>query len=962
MDPERWRRVEALFFAALDRTPEQRKAFLDGACTGDAELRHEVESLLAKAERSGSFLKEPLMDRTSVPIPPGTLLGPYQILALVGKGGMGEVYRARDPKLNRDVAIKVLPAALATDAGYMARFQREAQVLASLNHPNIAQIYGVEERALVMELVEGETLQGPVAAETALQYARQIADALEAAHEKGIIHRDLKPANIMITPAGVVKVLDFGLAKAADESAVSSDPANSPTLTMSPTQAGTILGTAAYMSPEQARGKPADKRADVWSFGVVLYEMLTGKPAFTGETITDVLASVVKEQPELDRLPARLRGVVQRCLQKDPRQRWQAIGDVRIEIETLLADPQGPLAADQRAATRPLWKRAIPVLGAAVLAATIAGVVAWRFKPSTPLTVARIPVTLGEAQILADIGRLDVAISPDDTHVVYVANFQLYLRSTSELKAKPIPGVEDARGVSNPVFSPDGQSIAYWAGSDQTLKKIAVVGGAPVTICPASIPWGMTWGSEGIVFGQNNGQGILRVSPDGGKPELLASVKSGEAVAHPEMLPGGRALLFTVVTDATGWDKAQIVVQTLKSGTRKTLIEGGSAARYVPTGHLVYAVGGTLFAVPFDVRRLEVTGGPAPVVEGVARYITGLARFSSGLARYGTGVAQFDFSNRGSLIYVAGPGSGSSAQSSLALVDRKGGVESLKLPGGAYGYPRVSPSGTRVAYETDDGDEAIVWISDLSGANAPRRLTFGGSNRYPIWSADGERVAFQSDREGDLGIFWQRADGSGSTERLTKPEKGVAHIPDSWSPDGQQLSFTVAKSTAAVWMLSLRDRKAIPFAESPSSSSEASVFSPDGRWVTYQSTETGRPEVYVRPFPASATKYQIHSGGANGDAHPFWSRNGKQLFFATGPTTFAAVNVAGEAGFTFSSPVPIPKGGLIGSNNGPRNYDILPDGRFLGVVPAGQGQVASAPQIQVLLNWFEDLKQRVPLR
>jgi Tol biopolymer transport system component/predicted Ser/Thr protein kinase len=883
-----------------------------------------------------------------MPLAAGTRLGPYEILAPIGAGGMGEVYRARDTQLRRDVAIKVLPTVLSDDPERLARFEREAKLLAALNHPNIAQIYGVEERALVMELVEGETLNGPVPVKIALQYAKQIADALEAAHEKGIIHRDLKPANIMITPAGAVKVLDFGLAKAADELAASGNPANSPTLTMSPTQAGMILGTAAYMSPEQARGKAVDKRADVWAFGVVLYELLTGKQMFTGETVTDVLASVVKEQPALDRLPARVGTIVERCLQKDPRQRWQAIGDVRVEIEALLAGPHGILEGDLLAPPRSLWKRAIGVVAVGILASAITGVVVWNFKPSVPLAVTRFPVQLGEGQSFFG-NRLQIAISPDGRQMVYCANLRMYLRGMAELEARVVPGSEVPSGMSSPVFSPDGHVLAFYSAGDSTLRRIAVNGGAAVTICRAVNPWGMTWGVDGLVFGQGN-QGILRVSPNGGQPEVLLTAKSGELVAHPQVLPGAEAVLFTVAKAPNAWDKAQIAVQVLKTGARKTLIDGGSAARYLPTGHIVYAVSGSLFAAPFDLRRLEVTAGPAPVVEGVMRGSL-------------TGMAHFNFSDNGSLIYIPGPASTGSGQVSLALVDRKGGVEPLKLPPAAYGYPRVSRDGKRVAYGIDDGKEVAVWIYDVSGANAPRRLTFQGANRYPIWSPDGERVAFQSDRDGDLGIFWQRADGNGTAERLTKPEKGVAHIPDSWSPDGQQLSYTAIQgSTPGVWTLSLRDRKATPFAESASASSEASEFSPDGRWVAYQSSETGRPEIYVRPFPASAAKYQIHSGGLNGDVHPLWSRDGKELSFGTGPSTFAAVSIATAAGFTFSNPAPVQRGGLTGTPGGPRNYDRLPDGRFMGVIQAGQTQAGPAAQIQVVLNWFEDLKHLVPTR
>jgi serine/threonine protein kinase len=887
-----------------------------------------------------------------MPLFAGTRLGAYEILGSLGAGGMGEVYRAKDTKLEREVAIKVLPDALAQDPDRLARFEREARVLAALNHPNIAQIYGVEEGALVMEMVEGETLAahiktGSLPVEAVLDYARQIAGALEAAHEKGIVHRDLKPANIMVTPAGIVKVLDFGLARAADSSAASGDPANSPTLTISPTRVGMILGTAAYMSPEQARGKSVDRRADIWAFGVVLFEMLTGKQTFTGETVTDVLASVVKEQPALDHLPARVRRIVARCLEKDPRQRWQAIGDVRLEIEALLADPGGVSDASQRTEPRPLWKLAIPVLLAAILAAAIGGVMAWNFKPSTPPSVSRFSVVLGEGQLFTNTGRPVVAISPDGTQMAYVANQRLFLRPMGQLEAKAIPGGEDPRGITSPVFSPDGRSIAFFDSGDSVLKRIAVTGGAAVTICQARNPWGMSWDSTGIIYGEGPG-GILRVSPDGGNPEVLATVKNGEVAAHPQMLPGAQAVMFTLTTAEKDWDQAQIVVQTLKAGARKTLIQGGSYARYLPTGHLAYFFGGTLLAVPFDPRRLEVTGGAVPILEGVTRDAF-------------MGVAQFDFSNNGSLVFVPGPALLKSLQNSLAIVDQKGSTETLKYPPAAYFFPRVSPDGKRLVYELDDGKDAAVWISDLSGASAPRRLTYQGANRYPVWSADGERVAFQSDREGDLGIFWQRADGTGAAERLTKPESGVVHIPDSFSPDKQQLSFTAVRgSTSAVWTLALRDRKATLFEESSSGFAEASMFSPDGRWIAYSVDLSGAGNiVYVQGFPVTAAKFQIGRGN-----DPVWSRDGKQVSFMTGPSTSFAVNVTTAGGFAFTSPTAVPRGALIGAPGGPRRFDVLPDGRSIGVVPAALSQTVApaTPKIHVALNWFEDLKQRVVAR
>jgi serine/threonine-protein kinase len=707
---------------------------------------------------------------------PGARLGPYEIVALLGAGGMGEVYRARDTKLGRFVAVKVLPEAFAADADRVSRFQREAQLLASLNHPHIAALYGMEEMGpavasagvgsgrggpavsvLVMELVEGDTLadritRGTLSLLDTLKIAHQIAEALEAAHDQGVIHRDLKPANVKVTPDDNVKVLDFGLAKAMDTSPVAMELSHSPTLSRMATQAGMILGTAAYMSPEQAKGCSADQRSDIFSFGTVLYEMLTGRQPFQGDTAPDVLASVIVREPDLTQLAPnlnpRLSELLRRCLEKNPKKRWQAIGDVRAEIEIIAAAPHSTLALAQAVAPpKPLWRRALPAAVTAVVVGGLAGAIGYCARPSpTPPSVTRFSFALGDGQQFTNQGRQVVAMSPDGTQMVYVANQRLYLRSMSELDARPIGGIDGSYAVLNPVFSPDGRSIAFYSGGggDNTLKKIAVTGGAAVTLCPvANGPFGMSWTPDGILYGLGS-QGIMRVSASGGTPETIISVKAGEFAHGPQMLPDGQTVLFTLATSATDWDKARIVVQSLKSGERKTLIEGGSDARYLPTGHIVYALGGVVFALPFDVRRLQVSGGPVPVVEGVRR------------AGATTGTAQFSTAANGSLVFVPGPVSASSTGlQELALIDRKGTVEPLKLPPGAYDHPRVSPDGTRLVFATDDGKDAVVWIYELSGATAMRRLTFGGKNRFPIWSADGQHVAFQSDRDGDLGIFWR---------------------------------------------------------------------------------------------------------------------------------------------------------------------------------------------------------------
>ena len=897
----------------------------------------------------------------------GARLGPYEIVSPLGAGGMGEVYRARDAKLNRDVALKVLPGSFILDPDRLARFKREAQVLASLNHPNIAAIYGFEEsncvQALVLELVEGPTLaeriaHGPIPIDEALPMARQIAEALEAAHEQGIIHRDLKPANIKARSDGTVKVLDFGLAKAMEPvSTPSASGTLSPTIT-SPalTVMGVILGTATYMSPEQAKGRQADKRSDVWAFGAVLYEMLSGRRAFKGDDIADTLAAVLRQDIDWTALPAStpasVRRLIARCLDRDVKQRLRDIGEARI----VLADPAAP-ARDARgvpalAAPQSLWRRAIPVVLAAIVAGVLASAATVYLRPSqAPVAVTRFLLSLGEGQSvsLQTISRA-VDLSPDGALIAHTAGQRLYVRSMSELEARPIVGGDTPGSfVTGPVFSPDSRSVAFWSGADRTLKKVAVSGGAAITIYPADQPFGMSWAEDGIVFGQNN-KGVMRVSANGGTPEVLVSVKVGEQAYGPQILPGGETVLFTLATgiDADRWDKAQIVTQSIRTGERKTLVNGGSDGRYVPTGHLVYALGGIVFAVPMDLLRLEVTGGPVPIIEGVRR-----------AAASTTGAAHFGFSDTGSLVYLPGPIATATAdQFDLALIDRKGGVEPLNLPPGPYEHPRASPNGTRIAFATDDGREAIVWIYELGSTTSMRRLTFGGKNRFPIWSGDGQRVAFQSDREGDRGIFWQRADGSGAAERLTKPDQGTFHIPESWSPKGEQLLFTVTTgSGVSLWTFTLQDRKATPFADVHSVSRINSTFSPDGRWVAYNVTESGVTGIYVRPFPATATKYLVSKATT---VQPAWSRDGRELVSQPQGGLQAVQTITTQPSFSFGPPVLRPRGYINGGPTFQRNYDVMLDGRILGVVPAGPTLSSGTAQIQVVLNWFEELKQRVP--
>ena len=897
----------------------------------------------------------------------GTRLGAYEITSLIGAGGMGEVYRARDTKLNRQVALKVLPASFDNDSDRLARFKREAQVLASLNHSNIAHIHGLEESsgvsAIVMELVDGDDLsaligRGPLALADAIGIAKQIADALEAAHELGIIHRDLKPANIKVRTDGTVKVLDFGLAKALDPAGDSSaEPMNSPTVTSHRTETGVVLGTASFMSPEQAQGRAVDRRTDIWAFGAVLYEMLSGRRAFGGGSSADAIAAVLRQDIDWTLLPAgtpaAVRRLIARCLDRDVKRRLRDIGEARIVLDDAASRPiaqrDDRAGSDDRTRRQP-WRRAVPLAISAAAAAALTGT-AWyaSLEPAAPPAVIRFTVTLPEGQVFTGLSGRAVALSPDGTMIAYVSNGRLNLRSMSDLESKPILGTEGFQAVADPVFSPDGRWLAFHAIYDQTLKKIAVTGGAAITITKAELPFGMNWGPDGIVYGQG-AKSILRVSPDGGAPETLVSLTNDEVGHGPQVLPGGGHVLFTLATGDSPdrWNTARVVVQSLTSGERKIVVEGGSDARYVPTGHLIYALGGSVLAVAFDVQRLQVTSGPVPIIDGVRRATL-------------AGAANFSFSESGSLAYVPGPASGSGAgKLDLALADRNGRLEPLKLPGGAYVAPRASPDGTRIAFSIDDAKETAVWIYNLSGTSAMRRVTFGGNNRFPIWSSDSTRIAFQSDRDGDRAVFWQSVGGTGTAERLTKPDAGTSHEPESWSPDGETLLFSVTKGTdVTLWMFSMRNRTATTFGSVHSLTRTNAVFSPDGRWVAYASTEQGQTRTFIQPFPPTGARHQIAAGLAS---QPVWTPDGKELFFNPRPGTLAVVTFTTKPTIGFSNPVALMRPLQTGPPQVRRAFDMTPSGKFVGLITAGQTESTTREmdsQIRVVLNWFKELEQRV---
>jgi serine/threonine-protein kinase len=906
-----------------------------------------------------------------MPVPIGTQLGSHEVTALLGKGGMGEVYRARDLKLKREVAIKILPEEFSRDTDRVSRFQREAELLASLNHPNIAGIYDVQEaqniRFLVLELVDGETLadriaRGAIPIEEALGIATQICEALEAAHEKGIIHRDLKPSNVKLTPDGKVKVLDFGLAKAMESTTANPAVSNSPTL-VTGSMGGMIVGTAAYMSPEQARGRVADQRSDIFAFGCVLYEMLTGRQAFHGEDVSDILASVMKIDADFSRLPdglnSRLAELLKRCLAKNRKERWYAVGDIRVEIQSILTEPQRarPTAA---VATQPLWRRGIPAIVAAVLAASAAAVM-WITRPAPGARhVARYSFTLPKDQDFTRIGRRVLAISHDGTKIVYVANNQLYLKSISEAEAKPIPGTN--QDVNTPVFSPDGEWIAFFVQPERRLKKIPLAGGASVTLAEMiDIPFGASWSSDDQIFIGAGPKGLLRVPGTGGRPEVVAAAKPGEAFDGPELLPDGE-LLFTVGSLAptsgsrTRWDAAQIVVQNPKTGERRTVIQAGSEARYLPTGHLLYTVGATVYAVAFDPRKSLVTSGAVPVLDGVRRSL-----------QEATAAAFYSISDDGSLVYVAG-GVSATVPRVLVMADRSGGRKVLPLRAAEYDGPRLSPDGKHLAVGSSDAEEFNIWVYDLDGATSVRRLTFGGRNQIPAWTPDGKRIVFRSDRGEGEGLYWQASDGSGAAERLTTAEKGQYHGPLDWTPEGKILAFFLgsADGGGSVWTLALDgDHKPKPLLVSEkkdrlgANNMRRISFSPDGRWATYSSNEESGFSVYVQPFPLTGAKYKISA--KEGADSPLWSRDGKQIVFAAG-RRLMYVDVQTNPAFSSSEPKALP---IEIENTQGRPYDMTADGKQFLIMqrpPESETAEKAALQINVVLNWLEELKQRLPVK
>ncbi len=878
----------------------------------------------------------------------GTRLGPYEILGPLGKGGMGEVCRARDTRLGRDVAIKV------SVERFSERFEREARAIASLNHPTICALYDVGPNYLVMELVEGENLKGPVPLPIALDYARQIADALEAAHEKGIVHRDLKPGNIRIKPDGTLKVLDFGLAKMGGTPTASSE--EPPTITMNETQAGVVLGTAAYMAPEQARGKPVDKRADIWAFGVVLYEMLTGERMFHGETTTEVLASVLKEEPQLDRVPEKVRPLLRRCLEKDPKKRLRDIGEAMAWVE------QAPTAPTQSRLGTGGGFGWMPWTIAGLLAVAL-GAVLWIMWPrAADRPLIRQDVDLGSEIVLPPPVQFvsNVAISPDGTRVAFVGQesaggpLKLFTRRLDQPKAVELPGTEGARG---PFFSPDGLWLGFASGSK--LYKIAADGGAVVPLADLNENFrGASWDEDGIVFGRS----LVRISSGGGQPVSVMSVDSGQGAYSPQILPGGKAILFASNTTSDP-DQATVEVFSIADRRRKVLVHGGAFPRYVASngdssrlGHLLYAFQGGMLAIPFDLDKLETRGSAIPIltdVKGVAQSVAG----------------KFDVSRTGTVVYQKGSTSGPPI-STIDWLEPSGKRETLLSRQGVYDYLRISPDGKRLAYTVREGANQILQVYEWQN-DRTTKLTGVGAAYEAVWSPDGRYIVFvAADSAGGYQMLWTRADGASQPQPLLPPTAGAPRIPWSFSPDGKQLAYFDAASTSRgtdipIWTIAVEEQNGQLKAGTQEQflkgqvSGREPVFSPDGKWLAYASSESGTtPEVFVRPFqqPASGSggKWTISTQGGQ---NPVWSRTSPDLLYRApnGQVMAAKYTVKGDAFVADKprvwEPTPITT-----------NFDLSPDGKRLAVFTPIASPEAAKPEHEVvfLQNFFDELRRKVP--
>ena len=898
----------------------------------------------------------------------GDTLAHYKITQKIGAGGMGEVYRATDSKLHRDVAIKVISASYANDPERMARFEREAHVLASLSHGSIAAVYGLEDangsKALVMELVEGVDLsdrlkQGPLPITDALRTASQVAEALEAAHEHGIIHRDLKPANIKLLPDGRIKLLDFGLAKAL-EAASAEALADSATLSGGATRAGIIMGTAAYMSPEQATGAPVDKRTDVWAFGVVLFEMLTGQRLFEGQTTSHTLAEVIRAEIDFGRLPATtppdVRGLLERCLDREPRRRLRDIREARLVIDRLLEQRSGSQHSGSHATASallpPVPARGLGVgqIGAGVAAGVlVAAAAAWLFWPKpAPVQQLRVEVRLSTQELNGDLGPA-FDVSPSGSRIAFVSGGQgereMRVRQLDQLDST-ILALRDNNGEPyHPFFSPDGEWVGFVTATE--MRKVPAAGGTPLTITKVNRSRGASWGGDGsIVFAPDPGSGLMRVSAAGGEATPLTTLNTAvKEATHrwPQFLPGDKAVLFTAHTQTAGdFDNATIEVVDIATGTRKVVQKGATFGRYIPTGHLLFVNKGTLFAVPFDVGSLTTSGSPVPVV----REVTSSPE----------GGAQVAFSSTGLLVYLRG--AAKTPRFPVVWVDRQGGVTPLLAEAGTYGNPRLSPDGRRLSMNVLRNGNWDIWVLDIE-RQVMSRLTFDeGTDTEQVWSPDGRELIFGSERGGKPTSLYQKpADGSGEEHLVAQSDFSM--WPTTWAPDGR-VGFSANRKTFDVGVVKLGDKPeyqwpaASPFVETDP------AFSPDNRWMAYASNESGAQQIYVRPYPSGTGRWQISDAGGG---FPRWSRDGRELFYRTNTGIMAAsIEVSGDSLRTGKPRQAIAgafRGGAQGLNiagNAFADYDVSADGKRFVMFPKGdEGVAAEAGLVTVVSAWFDEV-------
>jgi eukaryotic-like serine/threonine-protein kinase len=953
MTPERWRQVKDVLASALERDPGERSRFVAEACSGDPELRDEVESLIrADAGEAGAT------DSFAASVPAahgpalgsGARLGPYEVCSLLGAGGMGEVYRARDTKLRREVAIKILPRVFTADPDRLARFEREARLLAALNHPNIGAIYGFEEapsapsdgadhlQGLVLELVEGATLADKLAASVkasahglavaeAVGIARQVADALDAAHEKGIVHRDLKPANIKITPDGVVKVLDFGLAKSTGSSGAGhhGPAAAPPPMDPDGTKDGLILGTAGYMSPEQARGRPTDKRTDIWAFGCVLYEMLAGRAAFPGETVGDTLAAVLDREPDWAALPASLpptvRRLLGRCLEKDPRRRLRDIADARMDLDDATDPMAGPAPAGARRGSRMAWT-------AAAVCAAVAlglGIRHLRTAPAAAAPPVRFSISSPpNATLTANTHAFVPTLSPDGRRLAFVAQRAgtrlIWVRSLDALEAEPLAGTE---GATYPFWSPDSRRLGFFVSN--VLKTIEVGGGPARTLCEApAYPTGGTWSQQGVIV--FSGGGLFSVPASGGSPAPLPAAEGRHRL--PAFLPDGRRFLYWVAPSNGVW------LGSLDSDEKTRLLTADSQAVYAAPGWLLFVRGGTLVAQPFDAARGTLSGAAAPIAEQVVTSLHQAAAFSA--------------SQTGTLAYRTGT---LAVPTQLTWVDRAGRRLGTVGRPARYRNPALSPDGTRLAVEMTDVDQRTqdLWVVELARDTSTRFTFDPHDDVYAAWSPDGAWIMFGSDRDGMFNLYRKRANGSGGDELVLKSPADM--VPYSWTPDGSAVLYRTTGLSINMGILSMvGPRTPRPFLPAPYNVTTGMV-SPDGRWVAYQSFESGKGEVYVQSFPRpEGGKWQISESGG---IHPRWRGDGRELFYYSVDGRLMAVPIRSDDALAAGAPVPLFEARLLNGGTTAwgfrQQYEVTRDAqRFLLNLPLEE---ASPPSITVVVDW-----------